>query len=98
MGKTDICTLCDCANLLEALEKLAQSDETVVREQAANSLRNVCKTLGESDVQDLFIPLLFRLASSDWFPGRVSACSLFSKAYGNAGSHKEELRKKFLEL
>ncbi len=98
LGKPEICTLCDSPNLLEALEKLAQSDETVVREQGANSLRNVCKAMSESDVQDLFIPLVFRLSTSDWFPGRVSACSLFSKAYEHAGSHKEELRKKFLEL
>ena len=54
--------------------------------------------MDDSDVQDLFVPLVLKLSSSDWFPGRVSACSLFSKAYEKAGSHKEELRKKFLEL
>jgi len=77
---------------------LAKSDETVVREQAAVSLRSICQMMDDSDVQDLFVPLVLKLSSSDWFPGRVSACSLFSKAYEKAGSHKEELRKKFLEL
>lgn len=98
LGRTDIFNICDVNNLLEVLEKLAGSDETVVREQAAISLRNICINMNESDVQDIFIPLVLKLASSDWFPGRVSACSLFSKAYEKAGSHKEELRKKFLEL
>lgn len=98
LGKTEIFHLCDVNQLLDALEKLACSDETVVREQASLSLRNTCINMNESDVQDIFIPLVLKLASSDWFPGRVSACSLFSKAYEKAGSHKEELRKKFLEL
>jgi serine/threonine-protein phosphatase 2A regulatory subunit A len=98
MGKTEIFHLCDVNNLLEILEKLAGCDETVVREQASLSMRNICINMNENDVQDIFIPLVLKLASSDWFPGRVSACSLFSKAYEKAGSHKEELRKKFLEL
>lgn len=98
LGKDDIFGLSEVNNLIETLEKLAKSDETVVREQAALSLRNICINMNDSSVQDLFIPMVLALASSDWFPGRVSACSLFSKAYEKAGSHKEELRKKFLEL
>jgi serine/threonine-protein phosphatase 2A regulatory subunit A len=98
LGKTEIFHLCDISQLLDALEKLACSDETVVREQASLSLRNICINMNESDVQDIFIPLVLKLASSDWFPGRVSACSMFSKAYEKGGAHKEELRKKFLEL
>ena len=98
LGKTEIFNLSDVTHLLESLDKLAWSDETVVREQASLSLRNICIQMSESDVQDIFIPLVLKLASSDWFPGRVSAWSLFSKAYEKAGSHKEELRKKFLEL
>ena len=98
MGKQDSFNLCEVTNLLEILEKLAQSDETVVREQAANSLKNICVNMNDSDAQDLFIPLILKLASSDWFPGRVSACFLFSEAYEKGGSHKDELRKKFLEL
>jgi serine/threonine-protein phosphatase 2A regulatory subunit A len=42
--------------------------------------------------------LILRLASSDWFPGRVSACSMFHSVYAKSGSYKEALRKKFLEL
>ena len=62
------------------------------------SLRQICISMKESEVQDIFIPLVLKLATSDWFPGRVSACSLFSKAYEKAGSQKDELRKRFLEL
>jgi serine/threonine-protein phosphatase 2A regulatory subunit A len=98
LGKEEIFSLCNVTQLLESLEKLAGSDETVVREQASISLRNICIFMKESDVQDKFIPLVLKLATSDWFPGRVSACSLFCKAYEKAGSQKDDLRKRFLEL
>ena len=41
---------------------------------------------------------MLRLAQSEWFPGRVSACKLFAKCYSKAGTFKDSLRKRFLEL
>jgi len=41
---------------------------------------------------------VLRLAQSEWFPGRVSACKLFAKCYSKAGTFKDSLRKRFLEL
>lgn len=84
--------------MLSLLEKLAKSDETVVREQAASSLAQATNDFDENDVQNIFVPLVLRLAQSEWFPGRASACLLFNPAYAKAGSHKEKLRKKFLSL
>lgn len=51
------------------LEKLAKSDETVVREEAAKSMSKLCEGMSDSDIQGIIIPLILRLASSDWFPG-----------------------------
>jgi hypothetical protein len=41
---------------------------------------------------------VIKLASGEWFTGRVSSCALFFPAYSRAGPQKEKLRKKFVEL
>lgn len=83
---------------LPLLEILASKDETVVREQATKSLTKTCQDLSNEEMQNLFCPLVIRLAGAEWFTGRVSACSLFYHAYPRANSQKERLRKKFMEL
>jgi len=44
------------------LEKLAKSDETVVREQAARSLISISEALTDAEIQNVFTPLVIRLA------------------------------------
>lgn len=88
----------DKTAFLPLLEKLCQKDETVVREQASKSLISICKELDDSVLQNVFCPLIIRLADASWFPGRVSAIPLFFFAYAKANSQKEPLRKKFMEL
>lgn len=83
---------------LPLLEKLAQSDETVVREQAARSLTIISESLSDADMQNVFTPLVIRLASAEWFTGRVSSCGLFYHSYSRSNAQKERLRKKFMEL
>ena len=83
---------------LPLLETLAKMDETVVREQATKSLTQISEQLSDSEMQNVFCPLVIRLAQAEWFTGRVSACSLFFHAYPRANAQKERLRKKFMEL
>jgi serine/threonine-protein phosphatase 2A regulatory subunit A len=80
------------------LETLARADETVVREQATKSLTTISKSLSDSEIQNQFIAIVLKLASGEWFTGRVSSCALFFPAYSRAGPQKEKLRKKFVEL
>ena len=47
---------------LPLLEKLAKSDETVVREQAARSLISISEALTDAEIQNVFTPLVIRLA------------------------------------
>lgn len=61
-------------------------------------MSKLCEGMTDSDIQGIIVPLILRLASSDWFPGRVSACSMFHSVYNKSGTYKEALRKKFLEL
>lgn len=44
------------------LETLAKQDETVVREQATKSLTNISKSLSDAEIQNIFAPLVIRLA------------------------------------
>lgn len=80
------------------LEKLAKSDETVVREQASRSLISICDALSDTDIQNIFTPMVIRLAQAEWFTGRVSSTQLFYYSYPRSGPQKERLRKKFMEL
>jgi serine/threonine-protein phosphatase 2A regulatory subunit A len=83
---------------LPSLETLAKEDETVVREQAAKSLTTICESLSDAEVQNVFAPLVIKLAQHDWFTGRASSCQLFFPCYSRSGPQKEKLRKKFIEL
>ncbi len=58
-----------------------------------NSLNKICRVLSESEMQNLFAPMVIRLAQGEWFTSRVSACSLFYAAYPLAGNQKDKLRK-----
>ena len=59
---------------LTSLEALAKQDETVVREQAAKSLTTISENLSDAEIQNVFAPLVIKLAQGEWFTGRVSSC------------------------
>jgi len=71
---------------LPLLEKLAKSDETVVREQSQRSLISICEALTDTEIQNTFTPMVVRLAQAEWFTGRVSSCALFFHAYPRSGA------------
>ena len=83
---------------LPQLETLAKMDETVVREQSSKSLITISESLSDAEIQNIYAPLVIRLAQGDWFTGRVTSASLFSSAYARSNSQKEKLRKRFIEL
>lgn len=63
------------------LESLATVEETVVRDKAVESLRNIASQHSSVDLEEHFVPLVQRLAAGDWFTSRTSACGLFSVCY-----------------
>jgi len=76
--------------LLPLLERLASEDETVIREQAIASL---CAIGGKNPaiVTEHLVPMLHRLATkSDFFTGRVSACSLMPMVYKYATEEQRD--------
>lgn len=74
----------DKTTFLPLLESLAKQDETVVREQATRSLTIISEQLSDAEIQNVFTPLVIRLAQSEWFTGRVSSVVLFQHAYQRA--------------
>jgi serine/threonine-protein phosphatase 2A regulatory subunit A len=90
--------LVDKTSFLQLLEALAGSSETVVREQAAKSLNLISKSLTDAEIQNVYAPLVIKLAQGEWFPPRQTSCHLFTECYTRAGSQKDKLRKKFIEL
>lgn len=96
LGKPEVVEAGGIDAIIPLLEKLGKSDETVVRDEAASSLNNLIEhCLSDNDVQTMIVPLIDRLVKLN---GRVTACKLFASCYNKSGSHKEQLRKKFLEL
>ena len=61
-------------------------------------MNEICKHLKSPDIQNIYVPLVIKLASGDWFPPRQSSVSLFKQCYKDAGIQKDKLRKKFIEL
>ncbi|KAK3107367.1 hypothetical protein FSP39_012898 [Pinctada imbricata] len=85
--------------LLQPLESLATVEETVVRDKAVESLRNIAKEHSPSDLESHFVPLVKRLSGGDWFTSRTSACGLFAICYPRVSAGvKTELRQQFRNL
>lgn len=63
--------------LLPALEILASTEETLVRDKAVNSLNIIGQELSQEQLFQEFIPLIENLATNEWFSSKVSACGLF---------------------
>jgi len=86
--------------LIGPLEHLATQEETVIRDQAVQSL---CKIVDSNTslVPEYLVPTLQRLATkSDYFfTARVSACALFPTCYKHAtDEQKANLRKAYAAL
>eukprot|EP00825_Cyclidium_porcatum_P000523 TRINITY_DN10164_c0_g1_i2.p1 TRINITY_DN10164_c0_g1~~TRINITY_DN10164_c0_g1_i2.p1 ORF type:complete len:203 (+),score=48.00 TRINITY_DN10164_c0_g1_i2:84-692(+) len=68
--------------LVPFLENLAAQEETVVREKAVSTLITMSKTLNDNDIQNVYIPMILRLANNDQnFTCRVSAVNLMVPIY-----------------
>jgi serine/threonine-protein phosphatase 2A regulatory subunit A len=61
-------------------------------------MATIAGVLSDHEVQSVFAPAVLRLSQADWFCGRVSSCHLFGHAYARSSTHKDKLRKKFIDL
>lgn len=64
--------------ILNILEKLASIEENLVREKTIESLHKIVQVLDTNAVEIFFIPLVIRLADSEWFTSKSTSTALFS--------------------
>lgn len=67
--------------LLTILERLAGSDEVIVRETACRSIALVMQTVTKESFEQHILPMYRQLASKSWAASRASAIILFPKLY-----------------
>jgi len=85
--------------LLPPLESLASVEETVVRDAAVESLKQITEEMPETHIEQYVLPLIRRLAQGDWFTSRTSVCALFAVAYKKGpASSRPELRSLYPSL
>jgi len=87
------------ALLIAPLEHLASQEETVIRDQAIQSLCTIVEKKPEL-VSEYLVPTLHRLPTkSDFFTARVSACALFPTVYRFSNEEqREQLRKAYITI
>lgn len=67
--------------LLVPLEILLSVEETTVRENAQASAQTIAKALPKDQFHSLFIEMISRLATKEWFTARISACVLIANSF-----------------
>ncbi|KAN0079776.1 Armadillo-type fold [Elaphomyces granulatus] len=85
--------------ILSPLENLAAIEEPLVREKAVESLNKICEQLSQKQVEEEFVPLIFRLSKADWFTSKISATGLYYVPYRKASTALQQgLRQQFGHL
>lgn len=73
-------------------------EETVVREQAAEAMREFIKFLSDEQIQKDIINLINYISGQEYFTWKVSSCYLIRICYEKAGKEKEKLRGLYFKL
>jgi serine/threonine-protein phosphatase 2A regulatory subunit A len=63
------------------------------------SLNKICEQLSQTQIEESFIPLVFRLSKADWFTSKISATGLYNVPYTRATPPSQEaLRQHYGQL
>ena len=63
------------------------------------SLNKICEQLSESQVENSFLPVTFRLSKQDWFTSKISATGLYTVPYQRCNTESQaKLRQHFGQL
>lgn len=84
--------------ILPLIQFLLCVEETVVREQMVESMRDFIKFFSDDQIQKDIISLIMTISSQDYFTGKVSSCFLIRMCYEKAGKEKEKLRSLYYKL
>jgi serine/threonine-protein phosphatase 2A regulatory subunit A len=78
--------------VLQLFQFLFCVEETVVREQAVESMREFIKYLTDEQIQKDIVSMVSYIAGQEYFTGKVSACYMIRMCYEKAGKEKEKLK------
>merc|ERR1719324_1548276 len=65
-------------------------ESAALRDAAGAALRAIAATLSAAQAEQLFLPLISRLAGQEWFTGQCSACNLCSLALATMPAERKE--------
>jgi serine/threonine-protein phosphatase 2A regulatory subunit A len=86
------------SNVLPLVQFLLCVEETVVREQCVESMRELVKFFTDEQIQKDVVSLIMTISSQEYFTGKVSSCFLIRMCYEKAGKEKEKLRNLYYKL
>ncbi|MBW0494723.1 hypothetical protein O181_034438 [Austropuccinia psidii MF-1] len=85
--------------LIVPLENLGTTEETLIREKAAESLTQIAQLLSTQQLEEFYVPALKRLSAAEWFTSRATATALYAAAYPTVSDNtKEDMRRMYAAL
>lgn len=92
--------------LIPIFQYLLCVEETVVREQTVENMRDFTACFSDELIQSHIIPLVSpfltskfnNVANQEYFTGKVSACYIIRMIYPKAGKHKESLKAMYFKF
>jgi len=85
-------------HILPLVQFLLCVEETVVREQCVESMRDLVKFFNDDQIQKDIVSLIMTISSQEYFTGKVSSCFLIRMCYEKSGKEKEKLRNLYYKL
>jgi serine/threonine-protein phosphatase 2A regulatory subunit A len=84
--------------ILPVVQFLLCQEETVVREQTIEGMREIMKLFSEDQIQKDVMNLINFISSQEYFTGKVSAGHLIRMCYEKAGKEREKLKNLYFKL
>ena len=85
-------------NVFSLYQTLLCAEETVVRDTAIESIREIIKGLSDDIIYNQILPIIYNISSQDNFTGKISACYMIRMVYQKASKDKEKLRSLYFKL
>jgi serine/threonine-protein phosphatase 2A regulatory subunit A len=79
-------------HLLKVLERLSEVEETVVRDKAVKSIKNILSMINVKDFKQQIILMIERLMNGETYASKLSAIQLFPVIYQHlSASHQKDI-------
>ena len=79
-------------------QTLLCAEETVVRDNTVESLREIIKNLSDEVIYTHILPIIYNISSQENFTGKVSAVYMVRMVYQKSGKDKEKVRSIYFKL